>query len=110
MVDGQPFVLWQRKGWPMARWEQVMEIKGCAHLCPWHLFKLYVALTAATVPAGTFVFRCLKPPFAPLTSNTIGSITKKALKDLGIPVDFWKAHSIWSFDVQKIGPYKRTSL
>jgi len=82
----------QRKGWTAPRWEEVVCVPACPELCPWNLLKLYVNMTSF-VTAGTLLLRGLKPPFPALSSNTIGSITKKILSYLGLPPGAWGPHS-----------------
>ena len=52
MVDGQPFILIQRKGWERAQWEAMMTIPDQRNICPWQLLQQYVALTSSQVPLG----------------------------------------------------------
>ena len=75
------------------QWEAMVRLDGKPAICPVHLMQTYVALTAAYVPAGSLLLRQLKPPCDPLTANNVGSITKNALRALGVPVDFWGPHS-----------------
>ena len=88
MVDDKPFILIQRKGWVKPQWEAMVTVPKCPQICPWTLLQKYVALTSKHVPPGSPVFRCLKPPFAPMKANSIGSLTKMALSYLGIDVYF----------------------
>ena len=44
MVDHQPYILIQRKGWKKPQWEAVMTIPGQPNLCLWSLLKRYVSL------------------------------------------------------------------
>ena len=62
-------------------------------ICPWELLKAYVALTAPFCAVGTAVLRAATPPFAALCANRLGILTKGFLKDLGVNVARWKAHS-----------------
>ena len=39
------------------------------------------------------LLRSLRPPYPPLKANTIGSITKKLLSDLGVPMGILGAHT-----------------
>ena len=43
MVDGQPFILFQRKGWKTSQWEAMLSIPDQKAICPWQLLKHYVA-------------------------------------------------------------------
>jgi hypothetical protein len=82
-LDPPPFVLIQRKGWKKPRWEQIVVLEN-PELSPWHLLRHYVAQTSS-LPEGSLVLRSLKPPFAPLSSDRIASITKNLLKKFGVP-------------------------
>ena len=79
-VGEQAFVLTQRKNQNRPQWEAVIKLKEPVALSPLALLMQYVRLTASFVPAGSFLLRQLKPPFAPLCANTIGSITKHWFK------------------------------
>ena len=92
LVDGQPFVLMQRKGWKFAQRESIMTMPDNSHMCPWALLKRYVALTAHQCPRGSYVFRSSNPPFHPLKANSIGSLTRQALSQLGVDTSVWKPH------------------
>ena len=72
---------------------QFCNLPGFPDICPWELLKNYVAMTSTHITVGSTVFRGLHHPFSPLTSNSIGRITKQALSSLGIPMQIWKAHS-----------------
>ena len=91
----KPFVLVQRKGWLMPKWEAVVTIPSCPEICPWTLLQKYVQLTAKAhgVPSGSPVFRALTPPHPPLKANSLGSLTKQALDALGVDTSVWKPHS-----------------
>ena len=106
-VGGDPYILWQRKGWPRARWERVIVLENNPEMCPWKLLRAYVALTASFIPPRGFVFVTLKPPFKPLSANAIGSITREELRRLGIPVNVWKPHSTRGAGV---GMYKKLGM
>ena len=68
-------------------------------LSPWHFLRHYVAQTSS-LPEGSLVLRSLKPPFAPLSSDRIASITKNLLKKFGVPTAVWTAHSTRGASVQ----------
>ena len=120
MVGDVPFIWVQRKGWPRPRWEEVVCLPSCPELCPWALLKLYVSKSSA-LPAGSLLLRGLRPPFAPLTSNSIGSLTRRMLHLLGLPPGAWGPHStrgagvlmyktlgLSSEEVCEIGKWKNT--
>ena len=93
MLNGQPYVLVRRKGWLRAKWEAVVTLPGQKNLCPWSLLQKYVALTSKNATPGTNVFRSSVHPFLPLKANSIGSLTKRALAELGVDTSIWKPHS-----------------
>ena len=92
-VDGKPFILIQRKGWRIPQWEAMVVIESCPAICPWTLLKRYVQLTSQDAAAGSLVFRALTPPYTPLCANSIGSLTRKGLQQLGLDISVWKPHS-----------------
>ena len=105
-INERPFILIKRKGQLKPQWEQVVTIPGCDTLCPWKLLQKYVALTATQALPGTPLFITLKPPFKPLKANSIGSLTRHALKKtrnkhLGLETPFHKGG--WCHNVQAIG-------
>ena len=72
-----------------------MQLPGSPDLCPWTLLQTYVALTChlpGVVP-GSPVLRALQQPFAPLKSNTVGSITGRHLVECGVNTKVWGPHS-----------------
>ena len=90
-------------------------------MSPYHLLKRYVSLTALLVPAGSLLLRRLKPPFSPLSANTVGSITKNILRKFGVSTEVWGPHStrgagvcmykklgLSSEEVCEIGKWKNT--
>ena len=91
MVDDKPFVLVRRKGKKAPTWEGVISMPKNPEISPWHLVCRYVEMTAQC-PAASALLRSVKHPFAPLSANTIGSITKKLMKALELP-DHWRPHS-----------------
>ena len=93
------FILTQRKGQKTPSWEQLIEVAN-TDLSPWHLAKRYVELTAGCVAEGGPLLLSLVPPFKPLTANTIGSLTRKLLADLGVPTKIWGPHSTRGAGVQ----------
>ena len=92
-IDQVPFIWVQRKGWPAARWEQLLCMPERPDLCPLTLLKAYVNLTKGHCATSSQVLITLKSPFKALKVDTIGSITKRILSKNGIPPQFWGAHS-----------------
>jgi hypothetical protein len=94
-VEERPFVWIHGKGWHSPRWEEVVCLPACPSLCPFTLLTQYVRLTASLpgVAQESEVLRSSQAPFLPLKANSIGSITTKALEDMGIPKSLWGAHS-----------------
>ena len=45
------------------------------------------------VPPGAPLFISLKPPFIALKANSLGSLTRRALAQLGVNTSVWKPHS-----------------
>ena len=112
----------QRNGALEPGWEAI--IRGPQpSLCPLSLVCAYVSLTSAHCPEGSPLLRSLRPPYPPpLKANTIGSITKKLLSDLGVPMGIFGAHStrgagvqfykqlgLSSEEVCELGKWKNTS-
>ena len=91
-VGEQPYMLTRRKGKLNASWEPLVTGLGKA-LDPLKLMQRYVLLTSAFVPAGSPVFISLHPPYRPLTSNTLASLTRKLMEKAGIPTSVWAPHS-----------------
>ena len=70
-------------------------------LSPAHLVRRYIALTASHCPVGSPLLRSLRPPYPPpLKANTIGSITKRLLAPLGVPMGVYGPHSTRGAGVQ----------
>ena len=92
-IDQVPFIWVQRKGWPAARWEQLLCMPERPDLCPFTLLKAYVNLTKGHCATSSQVLITLKSPFKAIKADTIGSITKRILSKNGIPPQFWGAHS-----------------
>ena len=93
MIGLKPFVLIQRKGARCPQWEEVVGLPKVPHLCPFNLLRRYVSLTHTCVPQGASLLCCLHAPFLPLKANSIGSLTRKALAQLGVNTNVWKPHS-----------------
>ena len=87
-VGDQFYVLTQRKGQRTPQWEAMVSLADNPSISPVHLMQAYVRLTSAFAPAGSLLLRQLQPPYDALQANTVGSITKKVLRDLGIPTQF----------------------
>ena len=64
-------------------------------------------MTAYQAPSGSLLLRQSKPPYAPLSNNTVGSITRNLLQQFGIPASFWGPHSTRGAVVQL---YKKLGL
>ena len=93
VVNGTPFMLIQRKGWKTHKWEEIISISSAPSISPWHLIKKYVELTSNLVPPGSPLLITLRKTFKPLSSNAIGSLTKRLMTQYGIPPGVWGAHS-----------------
>ena len=87
-IDQVPFIWVQRKGWPAARWEQLLCMPERPDLCPFTLLKAYVNLTKGHCATSSQVLITLKSPFKAIKADTIGSITKRILSKNGIPPNF----------------------
>ena len=120
-VEDRPFVWIHRKGWPRPRWEEVVRLDACPAISPFHLLQCYVALTSF-LPPDSVVLRALKAPHPPISSNTIGSLTRRLLSSFGVPMSVWGPHStrgagvlmykqmgLSSEEVCEIGKWKNTS-
>ena len=92
-IGSQMFILLQRKGVKHPQWEALMEMPQCPRICPKQLLLRYVALTHHQVSPGSPLFISLKPPFIPLKANSLGSLTRQALQQLGVNTAVWKPHS-----------------
>ena len=92
-VDDEYYIKIRRKGHARPAWEQIVQLPGTQRaISPLHLLLRYVALTCVCLP-GSQLFRSLTPPFKPLTSNSLGRITKDLLGKLGVQISSWKPHS-----------------
>ena len=91
LADKQYWLL-KRKGAKRPGWEALLSLPFPS-VSPVHLLNKYVALTASQGKGGGPVFLAVTPPFAPLTANSIGRITKNILLQMGIPVTIFGAHS-----------------
>ena len=106
-VGKQFYVLTQRKNQKKPQWEALIAIPDHPAICPVTLMKHYVQMTAHQVPSGSILLRQLKPPYAPLSNNTVGSITRNILTKFGVPTSFWGPHSTRGAGVQL---YKKLGL
>jgi hypothetical protein len=91
MADKQYWLL-KRKGAKRPGWEALLSLP-LPSVSPLHLLNAYVAMTASQGKGGGPMFLAVTPPFAPLTANSIGRITKNILLQLGIPMAVFGAHS-----------------
>ena len=91
-LSDKQYWLLRRKGAKKPGWEALLSLP-IPTVSPVHLLNKYVALTASQGKVGGPVFLAVTPPFAPLTANSIGRITKNILMKLGIPVNIFVAHS-----------------
>ena len=93
LVGSTPFVLVRQKGWRTPKWEQVLSLPSLPSVSPWHLLQAYVALTATHAAPGDLVLRSLRPPFAAVTADTVGSVTRHVLLKGGVNTRAWAPHS-----------------
>jgi hypothetical protein len=106
-IGDQFYILTQRKNQKKPQWEALLRVPGQPVICPVTLIKHYVAMTAHQAPSGSLLLRQIKPPYAPLSNNTVGSITRNLLQQFGIPTSFWGPHSTRGAGVQL---YKKLGL
>ncbi len=80
-----------------------------SQISPFHLMQSYVALTRSQGKTGGALLLSLKPPYKPLSSVSIASISEKVLEsfEFNIPFKLWGAHSTRSAGV---GLMKRLGL
>ena len=52
---------------------------------PWHVLLRYCMLTQQRAPLGSELLRALKPPYAPLSADRVGSLRDEALHTVGVP-------------------------
>ena len=93
VLQSCPFIQIKRKGQKIYKWERVVSLPQCPQISPFHLIKEYVALTHHLGRPGGPVLLSLSPPYGPLTADTVGSITKIFLQDMGISPQVWGPHS-----------------
>ena len=86
------YILMKRKGQQLAQWERLIAMPQ-EDLSPVHLLLKYVEMTSHLCLPGSPLLRALTPPHLPLTSNSVGRITKRVLQGMGIPMDIFGPHS-----------------
>ena len=69
----------------------------------------YVALNSVHVPDGSLLLRQRHHPYAVLTANTIGILTRKVLRAFWEPMDFWVPHTTPDAGVRMYKKIGRTS-
>ena len=85
-VGNEFYIKIQRKGALRPTWEQLLELpSGQSDICPVALALAYVDLTKRHCPDGSLLFRSVTSPYAPLSANSIGRITRNLLHGLGVP-------------------------
>ena len=89
---GSTWISIRRKGQPRHRFEKLIVLNVEA-VSPLHLVNHYVTLTLQQGKPGGPMFLALQPPYKPLSSSSLGSITKKVLTKLGVPTQFFGPHS-----------------
>jgi hypothetical protein len=92
VLGNQVYWQLQRKGQRGPKWEALMDLQN-KFLSPLRLLHRYIELTVNQGRPGGPVFLALAPPHRPLSANSIGRITQQLLKDLGVPVAVFGAHS-----------------
>ena len=91
------YVRVKRKGQRVYSFERVMTLID-KHACPWHALLQYVRATQHLAQPKDPVLISLNPPYKPLTSNSIASISRSSLRDLGVDMSSWGPHSTrWDF-------------
>ena len=91
--QGNCYFWLRRKVYKRPRWEPLMSLPDWPEISPQRLLLHYVSLTAqAGQPSGK-IFLSLNAPFTPLSSSSIGRITKKVLREMGVPMSVFGAHS-----------------
>ena len=102
-------MLIKRKGAQHHKWEEVMEVPSTPECCPRSLLQKYVDLTQNIAAPGSVLLRALPPRYLPLKSQTIGSITKRLLSELGVPTNIFGAHSTRGAGVKMYKKFGLTS-
>ena len=93
LLGGSPFIKIRRKGQKFAKWEKITSIPDFPQISPFHLLQAYVEKTRFQGKPGGPVLLSLNTPFKPLSSDTVCSITKKALETFGIDTKIFGPNS-----------------
>jgi hypothetical protein len=88
-----PFIKVKMKGHKTHKFERIVSLLSLPQISPFHLMQSYFTLTRSHGKLGGEFLLSLKPPFKPLSSDAIASITKNILESFNIPSKFWGAHS-----------------
>ena len=120
-VNEKVFILVQRKGWKFPKWEEVIVLPQTPQISPFHLMFEYVKRTQHMVQHKNNLLWSLDGK-KPLTSNTVNSLTKASLAELGVDTTHWKPHSTrgagvlwWKSaglkveEIQQLGQWKNAS-
>jgi hypothetical protein len=91
VVQDKVFLLVQRKGWKVPKWEQLLKFDEIPSLSPFYVMSAYMQKTAHSAPPGGPLLWSLDGK-KPLSSNRVNSLTKDLLKTFGVQVSHWKAH------------------
>ena len=91
-LRGNMYVLVRRKGQLHHQCDDVMKL-GLKVISPADLVLRYVELTSGQDVPGSALLLQLHAPYGPLSSNAIGSLTKKALQKLGVDMRHFGPHS-----------------
>ena len=76
VVHGTPYMLVQRKGWKVHKWEQSISLPSVPAISPGHLIQKYVDLTSNYVSPGPLVNQPQKAIFSPYIEHG-GQFDKK---------------------------------
>ena len=82
----------RRKGWDTFHFEKVLSIPNLPEVSPSHLLVHYVQLTASA-PEDSPVLLSLSGDRKPVSADTIGGITRRALTKYGVPSAAWGTHA-----------------
>ena len=86
------YVRVKRKGQQAYSFERVMTLID-KRACPWHALLQYVRATQHLAQPKDPVHISLSPPYKPLTGYSIASISRSALRDVGVDMSSWGPHS-----------------
>ena len=103
-VNGVHFVAVQRKMKKVPELEQVIAMPQHPDISLLTLLLLYVKLTAHQAAEGSEVLIGLVPPYRPIASSTIGTLTASALPQFGIDSSKWGAHATRGSMTQLLNP------